>query len=656
MANKMSQSSNCRAKETSITYCDDESDTEAIDYLFSDDDMDDGTDDEVFDYEISDTTFDAEPEEKKPYWRLRGELASWACTSGKANTLSSLTDLCKVLRPYGFSNLPRDSRSLMNTPRESNPLIRKVFPGQYIHIGVQIGIEFQLKQNLVDVSQITELVIDCDMDGVRICKSSTRAFWPIWCRIRVPWIGEPFLVGNYVGKGAPKDFNLYVYDFVKEFKKLMMNGLLVGDKTIIIRFGRFIGDSPGRCDTFGLKGTTGYYGCPRCMTEGTRHNNRTCFPQRDAPLRTNQNFRDRVQPEHHRFTSLLESELGVECITQVPLDSMHLLYAGVTNRLLYWMVTDEVNFKFKLSASQINDINNKLEIAVLSQPKEFSRPVTDIRQHKQFKCTQRRLFLLYLSIVVLKGVFTKFQYEHFLLLFVGVRILSDDKHFKLNNSVAKNMLSEYVKILGSHFGAFRLIYSFHMLIHLPDEVLMQDEPLDRFAMWEFETANAKLKNFTRRQGAYLQQSYNRTIEQYQKAPEIVSEVLNYPTLKLEMKRSRNKKADQSKKYYIRIEFEKFMLDTTYGNRWFLTKSGDIYKFEQAIQIKSALNTQIKIQGRTILNKHNFFEKPIFSSFLNIFECSDKKLSQPIELDVIEVEAKVFMIQNEDKMVFIPLLK
>lgn len=257
---------------------------------------------------------------------------------------------------------------------------------------------------------------------------------------------------------------------------------------------------------------------------------------------------------------------------------------------------------------------------------------------------------------MLKDVFSKFKYEHFLLLFVGIRILSDEKHFKLNNSIAKKMLAEYVKILRSHFGLFRLIYSFHMLIHLADEVLMQGEPLDRFSMWEFETANASLKHFARRQGAYLQKSYNRTIEHYQKAPEMACKVLNYPMLKLELKKSCNKKADQSKQIYIRIEFEKFMLDTTYGNRWFLTKSGDIYKFEQAIQIKTSLNTKIKIQGRAILNKYNFFEKPIFSSFLNIFECADKELSQPIEIDVHDVEAKVFMIQNDDKMVFIPLLK
>lgn len=261
----------------------------------------------------------------------------------------------------------------------------------------------------------------------------------------------------------------------------------------------------------GLKATTGYYGCPRCVTVGSYHNNRTCFTEFDAALKTDENFGNRTQPEHHKFTSLLESELGVKCITQVPLDSMHLLYGGVVRRFIFWLVTDEVNFKFKLSSSQIDAINDKLEMAALSLPTEFSRPVKDIRSYKQFKCTQLRLFLLYLSIVVLKDVLPTFQYEHFLLLFVGVRILSDEEQFILNNSIANDMLTQYDKILGTHFGKFRLIFSFHMLIHLADETLLQKEPLDRFAMWKFENVNSSLKQFTPRQGAYLEQSYNRTV-------------------------------------------------------------------------------------------------------------------------------------------------
>lgn len=181
---KMNRPKN-NAKKTQRTYNDDQEDLGYIDYLFADDEMEDGMDDfdgadEMNYFDETDEMYtsdaDCNDNKKKSYWLLRSELASWATTSGRGNTLSSLTHLLKILRPYGFSNLPEDSRALMNTPRESNSLIRDVFPGQYIHIGLQKGIEFQLKQNGVDVNQLTVVVIDCDMDGVRICKSSIHTF------------------------------------------------------------------------------------------------------------------------------------------------------------------------------------------------------------------------------------------------------------------------------------------------------------------------------------------------------------------------------------------------------------------------------------------------------------------------------------------------
>ncbi len=224
-------------------------DCDGVNYLFSD------NEDDLLEYaasegDLSDEEF--ETSKKKPYWRLRGELASWASTSAASNTSSSVTDLLKILRPYGFYNLPLDSRALVKTPRETHSLIRTVSPGQYIHIGIQKGIEFEFKQNCVNVNTIDEIVVDCDMDGVRVCKSSPYSFWPIWCRISKPFHGKPFLTGNYFGKGEPEDPNCYVYDFVTEFNNLIKNGLKVeGDRVISVRFGKFIGDSPGKCLIFG---------------------------------------------------------------------------------------------------------------------------------------------------------------------------------------------------------------------------------------------------------------------------------------------------------------------------------------------------------------------------------------------------------------------
>ncbi|XP_037050731.1 uncharacterized protein LOC119084771 [Bradysia coprophila] len=434
---------------------------------------------------------------------LPAELASWANAS--KTKADSFTRLLKILQRHGYPDLPSDSRTLLETPRQTSLLVRNVPPGQYIHIGIEAGALYTLRQNGIDVNGLQFMIIDYNTDGVQISKSTTQVFWPIWCRIRNPYIGQPFLCGIfYSNSGGPKDANLFILDFVNELKYLITNGLKVNNKTKIpIRAGRFMGDAPGRCDIMGLKGPTGYYGCSRCTTKGLHCENRVCFPELNAALRSDKDFKDRAQPQHHHFTSFLEEVLELLGVTQAPIDGMHLVYACVTRRILFWLNTDCVNYKFRLSSAQIGTVNNLLEIAALTRPVEFARPVKGIHKYKKFKCTQLRQFLLYLSIVVLKKVFSEFQYEHLLLLVIGIRLLSDEKQFVKNNALAKKMLHDYVQILETKFGKWRVIYSVHNLIHLADEVVTQNEPLDRFSMWEFETANNGLKEFTKRQGALL---------------------------------------------------------------------------------------------------------------------------------------------------------
>lgn len=157
------------------------------------------------------------------------------------------------MRQYDFPELQRDSRSLLRTPRDTAKLIRNVEPGQYIHIGIAEGILFTLRQSGVDTNQMSTIVIDYNTDGVHMTESTDNIFWPIWCRVGSPRIGSPFLVGNYYSCiGQPNDFNLFMLDFVNEFRMLMEQGLKIGYNNVVaIRPGRFFGDAPGRCDVLG---------------------------------------------------------------------------------------------------------------------------------------------------------------------------------------------------------------------------------------------------------------------------------------------------------------------------------------------------------------------------------------------------------------------
>ncbi|KAG4076430.1 hypothetical protein HA402_005873 [Bradysia odoriphaga] len=594
---------------------------------------------------------DEEDERIRPTWQLGGELSSWAITYGP--TAKCVTALLKILNQFGME-LPSDSRSLMETPRNSSKLIREVEPGHYIHIGLEDGIRYVIRRHKVDISTLHLIHIDYDADGVKISESTPNTFWPIWAKISRPYIGKPFLVGNYHSTvGEPKDANSYILDFVKDLKMLVENGIEVDNKKIEVRAGRFLGDTPGRCLILALKGPTGYFGCGRCETEGIHCNKRVCFPELNAKLRTDESFRRREQPEHHHNTSLLESELIFKCISQAPIDTMHLLYSCVTSRYIFWLLSDTINFKLRLPSKEIDKINGTLKVAAASRPMEFARPVRDIWRYKKFKCTQNRQFLLYLSIVCLKDVLPKFQYEHLLLLVVGIRILSDEKLYKKQNSIAKSMLHEYVEKLGAHFGKFRLIYSFHNIIHLADETLIQDEPLDRFGMWDFETANASLKKFAYRQGAYLEQSYNRTIEKYSKQNDEELSSTDYPVLKKRISSEFDQSQNASKTYFDSIVFEKFCLSSTSGNRWFLTKSGEISQFKRAVQINE---TRITIESRVYKRKKDFFERPVKSSFLNIFQCVDADLSCETEvIDVDQISCKMFAMKYEESLIVVPLI-
>lgn len=112
---------------------------------------------------------------------------------------------------------------------------------------------------------------------------------------------------------------------------------------------------------------------------GVHCNNRICFPELTAKLRTDENFKQREQTEnHHHNMPLLE--LGVKCIS----NGLHAfaLYACVTKRYIFWLLKDTVNYKLRLPSSKIDEINTKLQIAAISKPAEFARPVKDIRRYK----------------------------------------------------------------------------------------------------------------------------------------------------------------------------------------------------------------------------------------------------------------------------------
>ena len=89
--------------------------------------------------------------------RFRNQLAAWALNVPKVH----VNGILKLLRTLPCHNdLPCDYRSLLKTPRVISAI--DVFPGKYVHVGLQIGIERLFSKRNLNAIESIDLIIFVD--------------------------------------------------------------------------------------------------------------------------------------------------------------------------------------------------------------------------------------------------------------------------------------------------------------------------------------------------------------------------------------------------------------------------------------------------------------------------------------------------------------
>ncbi|XP_018308726.1 uncharacterized protein [Mycetomoellerius zeteki] len=101
---------------------------------------------------------------------LTDELCNWA-NEFQINQ-NALTSLLRVLSRHGHDDLPRNARTLLNTPRPDTHDIKTLSKNQYVHYGllkalISIGNRFPHAFDYCDV-----IYLDLNIDGLPISKSS----------------------------------------------------------------------------------------------------------------------------------------------------------------------------------------------------------------------------------------------------------------------------------------------------------------------------------------------------------------------------------------------------------------------------------------------------------------------------------------------------
>lgn len=378
-----------------------------------------------------------------------------------------------------------------------------------VHICIHFGLENGLKRSIIRYFKIYPRVIyiQLNCDGASISASSTSQFWPLLVAIKADFYTEPFLVGMFHGYSKPKDVNTFLVPFVNDMENIAENDINVNGKVITVILNTIICDAPARAYITCTKYHSGYFGCSKCTQEG-EWNRTVTFPEIDNPLRTNESFITMEQEEHHNGESIL-TRLKIDMIFNVTIDYMHLVCLGVIKRFLQLWTKGPKDIK--LPKNSLDVLNSNLLTIKNLVPSEFARQPRAVDIVDKWKATECRQFLLYSGPIVLKSILPQSKYNHFLALFVAIRILCDSKCCFILNDYANSLLRWFVLEYKNLYGRQYITYNVHNLIHLSNEV-KKFGPLDKFSSFKFESFIKKIKSRVKYSLKPLEQVINRTLE------------------------------------------------------------------------------------------------------------------------------------------------
>lgn len=420
-----------------------------------------------------------------------------------------VNDLLGILRSEGFE-LPKDVRTLMKTPKKHDVI--DLDPGKYIHFGLEKMLIHLLTYFQNNISNLVEINIDFNIDGLPLAKSSKQQFWPILCSVlNLPKISDSvFAVGIYYDTHCkPSSIEEFLNPFINELLNLLNSGITVSNnKTYKIKINQIICDAPAKAFLLNVKGHNSRFGCNTCCEEGSYLENRMAFTGVHSSLRTDTSFRIKSDDEYHKGVSPLE-RLPIDIIQTVCLDYMHVVCLGVMKRLLkFWVLGSQ---QVRMLKTNLDICNSELIKLREYFPSEFSRLPRSLNDILFWKATEFRMFLLYTGPIILKGRIKKNVYQHFMKLHCAIKILVTPNICIEYNNVAQKLIIEFVNEYADYYGQHFMTYNVHSLIHLSYYVQIHG-CLDNFSAFKFENYLGQLKKSIKHSRYPLQEAANRIIE------------------------------------------------------------------------------------------------------------------------------------------------
>ena len=459
--------------------------------------------DDLSDGDLSDATISDEATSSDDCSSVVKQLAEW--TTQFNISQAALSAVLQIFRSANV-DVPKDARTVMNTPQTVS--VSSVAGGSYFYFG--IGSSIRSRMNDADELLCgSEVNLNINIDGLPLSRSSSVQFWPILGTLQEIKLSEPFVIAIYSGSKKPDSVHDFLKDFISEMKDLQKNQITVNGKSYSVNLAAIICDAPARSFVKCTKGHSGYNSCERCTQEGDYYDNRMTFPEMAAPARTDEQFASWNDKDHQPELSPLVS-LGVGCVSQVPLDYMHLVCLGVVRRMIFlWIQGRPV--KHRIGSNVVSQISEHLLSLRNDIPREFSRKPRSLIEVRNWKATEFRQFLLYTGPVVLAGKLPDRMYQCFMLLSVALTILLNETFCQSYCDYAEQLLTVFVKNFASMYGQSELVYNVHNLLHLAQDARRYGA-LDKISSFPFENYLGRLKKMARKPSQHVSQIVRRIVE------------------------------------------------------------------------------------------------------------------------------------------------
>lgn len=571
-------------------------------------------------------------------------LSAWVLNNNI--THSALDSLLVILRKHScFSNIPKDSRTILQTKSIDNTCMRVIDSGKYYHFGLGSGIENNFQHD------VTEIKLVIGIDGLPISKSTSSQFWPILAYIR-PHDNLVFPVGIFHGNKKPSSCNEFLKDFVMEAKHLTSNGIIINNKSYEITVDVICCDSPAKSFVLNVKGHTGYFSCTRCKIEGEFIENRTCFPYNQSDLqpssRTHGEYLDKVDKEY-------QASLDISCLSEIPrfdvvsnfsLDYMHLICLGTVKKLIF--LWKKGPYSVRLPSWKVDAISSDAVSLKTSFPCEFSRKPRSLDEFARFKATEFRTYLLYIFPIILKKTLSINCYKHFMALSIAMIVLLSPDHSSYVN-YARNLLKYFVHSFKDLYGSHYISHNIHGLLHIADDYERYG-PLDNCSAFPFENYMQTLKSLIRKPDKPLEQ----IVLRYQERRQLINNVKSKKEYKLAGPHNKGPLIQNTTSpQYNKLLFYNFKFKTQIdADSYFCSNKNEIVKL---INIAYSKNTdQVILIGKKFDSMQNFYDEPIKSSNFGIYIVNN--LSNTLQAwQISDIKKKVMIFNFENKSIAVPFL-